>query len=109
MTLGDRITELRKQKSWSQNELAKKVEISREIIGRYERNDAMPSIDIAKRMADVFEVSLDYLVGNSEQEIDKATLNRINEINKMTPTDKNLVYQFMDAFIMKVKLQGVMK
>ncbi|MBN2661042.1 MAG: helix-turn-helix transcriptional regulator, partial [Tannerellaceae bacterium] len=72
-------------------------------------NDAMPSIDIAKRMADVFEVSLDYLVGNSEQEIDKATMNRINEISKMNPTDKNLVYQFMDAFIMKVKLQGVMK
>jgi hypothetical protein len=59
---------------------------------------------IAKRMADVFEVSLDYLVGNAEQEIDKATLNRINEINKMTPTDKNLVCQFLDAFIMKVKL-----
>ena len=101
MNLGNRIEELRKQKGWSQNELAKRAEISREIIGRYERNDANTSIDIAKRLADVFEVSLDYLAGSTEQAIDKATLNRLNDINRLEPADKNLVYAFLDSFITK--------
>jgi transcriptional regulator with XRE-family HTH domain len=109
MNLADKIVELRSKKGWSQSELAKRIEVSREIVGRYERNDAMPSIDIAKRLADTFEVSLDYLVGNAEIEIDKASLNRLNEVNKMNPEDKNLVWSFLDAFILKTKLQGVMK
>jgi len=109
MNLGSRIEELRKQKGWSQNELAKKAEISREIIGRYERNEANPSIDIAKRLADVFEVSLDYLAGSAEQAIDKATLNRLNDINHLEPSDKNLVYAFLDSFITKAKLQSVLR
>lgn len=109
MNLGDRIEELRKQKGWSQNELAKRAEISREIIGRYKRNEATPSIDIAKRLADIFEVSLDYLAGSTEQAIDKATLNRLNDINHLAPGDKNLVYAFLDSFITKSKLQSVLR
>ncbi len=77
------------------------------IIGRYERNDAIPSIDIAKRMADAFEVSLDYLVGNAVQKMDKATLNRVIEIDKLKPKDKEMVFTFLDAFLTKTKLQGL--
>lgn len=66
MDLGSKINVLRKEKGWSQSELARKIEVFREIVGRYERNDAIPSIDIAKRMADTFEISLDYLVGNTD-------------------------------------------
>lgn len=109
MNLGGRLEELRKQKGWSQNGLAKKAEISREIIGRYERNEATPSIDIAKKLADVLDVSLDYLAGSTEQSIDKATLNRLNEINQLEPSDKNLVYAFLDSFITKTKLQNVLR
>jgi len=63
--------------------LAKNIEVSREIVGRYERNDAVPSIDVAKRIVDALDVSLNYLVGNKEQKIDKITLGRIQEINKL--------------------------
>lgn len=108
MNLGSKITELRKQKGWSQIELAKKLEVSMEIVGRYERNEAVPSIEIAKRMADAFEVSLDYLVGSTEQELDKATLTRLQEINRLTDENKKLVYTFLDSFITKTKLQGIL-
>jgi transcriptional regulator with XRE-family HTH domain len=105
MNLGSKITSLRKKLNWSQSELAKRIEVSREIVGRYERNDAIPSIDIATRIADVFEVSLDYLVGNTEQEVDKITLNRLQEINKLSNEDKKMVFSFLDAFITKSKLK----
>lgn len=57
------ITELRKQKGWFQTELATESSVSREIIGKHERGEAVPSIGLAKRIADAFGVSLDYLVG----------------------------------------------
>lgn len=75
------------------------------MIGRYERNDAIPSIEAAKKIADAFEISLDYLVGTADQELDKATLKRILQIAKLTPKDKELVFEFLDAFILKSDLQ----
>lgn len=105
MNIGSKIAELRKQKGWSQSQLAKAIDVSREIVGRYERNDAIPSIEIARRMADAFGISLDYLAGASEQQLDKATLNRILQISKLSQADKELVYQFLDAFILKTDLQ----
>ena len=99
---------LLRQPGWSQSELAKRIEVSREIVGRYERNDAVPSIDIAKRMSDAFEISLDYLVGKSEEKIDKTTLDRLLEINKLQPKDKEMVFSFLDAFLTRAKLQAIM-
>ena len=108
MDLGNKITELRKLKNLSQSQLAKNIEVSREIIGRYERNDATPSIDVAKRIAEALDVSLDYLVGNSEQKLDTDTRNKIQEINKLKPEDKKMVFTFLDAFITKTKLQSIL-
>lgn len=107
MNIGSRITALRKQKGWSQYELAKRLELSREIIGRYERDDATPSIEVAKKIADIFEVSLDYMAGSTEEELDKATLKRLREVNRLSQEDKNMVYSFLDAFITKSKLQNI--
>ncbi|MBN1416201.1 MAG: helix-turn-helix transcriptional regulator [Bacteroidales bacterium] len=109
MNTGKIITELRKSKDWSQTDLAGKSGVSREMIGKYERGEAVPSIEAAKKIADAFEVSLDYLVGNAEQAIDKATLNRLNDINRLAPADKNMVYAFLDSFITKAKLQSVLR
>jgi len=60
----------------SQSDLAKQISVSREIVERYERGDAVPSIEIVRRMADAFEVSLDYLVGAAEKQINKEMLHQ---------------------------------
>lgn len=57
------VADLRKERSWSQADLANKTGISLVMVGKYERGDAIPSIEVAKKIADAFEVSLDYLVG----------------------------------------------
>jgi transcriptional regulator with XRE-family HTH domain len=56
METGKIIATLRDSKGWSQADL----------IGKYERGEAVPSIDAAKKIADAFEVSLDYLVGEGQ-------------------------------------------
>ncbi len=108
MDLHSRITELRKQKGWSQSELAKQIQVSHGIVGRYERGDAIPSIDISKRMADVFEISLDYLVGATEKQLNKEMVQLIEDVDKMKPDDNKMIYAFLDAFITKTKLQTLL-
>ena len=49
MNIGDKITALRKAKDMSQTDLGKAVGVSREIIGRYERNEVLPSVEVAKK------------------------------------------------------------
>lgn len=55
----------------------------------------------------IIKVSLDFLTDNAE--INKVSLNRLNEVNKMNPKDKNLIWSFIDVFILKTKLQGVLR
>jgi transcriptional regulator with XRE-family HTH domain len=100
MDIGGRITELRKTKNWSQTDLAKEIQVSRVIIGRYERNETAPSIDIAKKMADAFNVSLDYLVGEGQNaQFDKKTLQVIQDIEALEATTKEKIYFVVNAVI----------
>lgn len=58
MTLGQHITTLRKAKKLSQGELGKKVGTSGDIIGRYERDEVKPSIEVIIKIADALRFQL---------------------------------------------------
>jgi len=62
LNISDKISTLRKERKWSQTELAKQIDASREIIGKYERGENLPSIEMALKMAKAFGVTVDYLV-----------------------------------------------
>jgi len=53
MNITQTMADLRKEKDWSQTDLATNSGVSREMIGKYERGDAVPSIEAAKKIADV--------------------------------------------------------
>jgi transcriptional regulator with XRE-family HTH domain len=98
------ITELREEKGWPQTDLAKESNVSREIIGKYERGEAVPSIDFAKRIADALGVSLDYLVGEGvNASFDKKTLTRLQEIENLQDKDREHVLALLDAFLRDVR------
>ncbi len=100
---------LRKQKSWSQTDLAKHIEASREAIGKYERNEALPSVDTAKKIADAFNVTLDYLVDESATPtFDKITVKRLKDIQLLSEEDRQHVYALLDAFLTRSKLQSIL-
>jgi len=105
--IGDRIAYLRKTKGISQTDLAKSVQASREAIGKYERNEAMPSVETAKKIADVFEVTLDYLVDESAAvTLDKQTVKRIQDIELLSQDDKKHLFALMDAFLRDAKTRA---
>lgn len=106
MNISKRIADIRKERDWSQTDLANKSGVSREMIGKYERGEAAPSIDAAKKIADAFEVSLDYLVGEgSNATFDKATVKRLQDVQKLSAEEKSHVYAMLDAFLLKSNIQ----
>ncbi|HYC29520.1 MAG TPA: helix-turn-helix transcriptional regulator [Chitinophagaceae bacterium] len=100
MTFGQRITYQRKQLRLSQDDLAKKVGTSGPIVGRYERDEMKPSIDVAKKIADALEVTLDYLLGGSDKMVlDKKLLKRMEDIEALPQEEKDKIYYFIDMAI----------
>jgi transcriptional regulator with XRE-family HTH domain len=77
-------------------------------IGRYERNEIKPSIDIATKIADALDVSLDYLVGNTDIALEKDLLKKIIDIQKLPDDKKNVVMTLIDTFLKQTKLQSIM-
>jgi len=97
MTFGERIIMLRKQLKLSQDDLAKKIGTSAPIIGRYERNEIKPSIEVAAKIAEELGVTVDYLLGNSDNMImDKKLIKRIEDIEALPGEEKDKVYYFID-------------
>jgi len=104
MNIGHKIADLRKQKNISQVDFAKVVGVSREMIGRYERDEVIPSIEVAKKIADALEVSLDYLAGGAQKAaVDKQTLKLINDIEDLEPAVKDKLLYLANAVIRDAK------
>lgn len=64
-TLGSRIKVLRKEYNMTQTDLANKLNITKSNISKYENNIVDPSLEILKTMSDIFDVSVDYLLGKT--------------------------------------------
>lgn len=104
MDFGTILVKLRKEKDWSQTDLAKLVGVSRVIIGRYERNEALPSIEVAKKIADAFQISMDQLVGEGQNAaFDKKTLLRIQELELLEEDKKKTLFDLIDTYIRDAK------
>jgi transcriptional regulator with XRE-family HTH domain len=103
MTLGQHITALRKAKKLSQSELGKQAGTSGDLIGRYERDEVKPSIEVIMRIADALNVSIDYLVGKTDLEIDQDTLKRLRDVSNLPAEAKKQIFMVVDALIRDFK------
>jgi transcriptional regulator with XRE-family HTH domain len=109
-TFGKKITALRKDKKISQGELAKLINTSTSVIGRYERDEMTPSIEAARKIAKILGTTVGYLLDETEQENlfkDPDMLKRLNAIEKMDKEDKNHILYAIDGLIKSVKLKNI--
>lgn len=65
MTLGEKISALRKQHEMSQGDLAEKMNVSRQSISKWETDTSVPELDKLIQLSEVFHITLDELVNNS--------------------------------------------
>lgn len=69
MAIGDKIRMLRRQRDWTQNELANKLGFHPQDLTRWERNKVKPRTSTLARLAELFEVCMDELSAqNGSQE-----------------------------------------
>ena len=107
MNIGNIISQSRDKNNFSQSDLAEKSNVSRVMIGKYERGEAIPSIDAAKKIADALNVSLDFLVGESKNaSFDKRTLQRIQELELLEDSKKETLFDLIDTYIRDFKTRG---
>lgn len=64
--LGKRINELRLAHGWNQVQLAERLGISKQTISNWENDNIQPSVEMLMRIAKLFHVSTDYLLGLQE-------------------------------------------
>lgn len=69
----NKIKQLRKEKGFSQAKLAQKLNVHQTAVSQWELNRTVPDIDTLKNLSDLFGVSVDYLLG------------RTNEVSNVTP------------------------
>jgi len=103
MSFASRLIALRKEKKLAQNELAKSVGIHPNVLGRYEREEANPSIDMAVKLAEALDVSVDYLVGKTDIKLDNSILNKIIDIQKLPDSDRQHIMYSLNALIQHAK------
>lgn len=71
MTLGEKIYKYRKEKNFSQDDLAEKLDVSRQSVSKWENNISTPEIDKIKKLADYFEISLDEFLNDKKIEVNE--------------------------------------
>ena len=62
----EKLRQLRIENNLSQSEVANKLGLTRNAIGNYETGIREPSIEILKKICDLFDVSADYLIGRTD-------------------------------------------
>lgn len=110
LTLGKKIAKLRKHKGWNQDEFGKKIGVYGRRVSLYENDKSFPSIETLKKIAKVFDVSFDYLLGeypkrNSEIKVKEISINRLPEyIDCLTVEEKKVIIKIVEAFYIKNKI-----
>ena len=92
MDFNNRLYQLRKQKGLSQEELANRLNVSRQTVSKWEVGDSTPDMEKLIAMSDLFDVSLDMLVKGKEEDpkpppTAKSEFTAV--INEKVLTDKN--------------------
>ncbi len=109
-TFGKKLRECREAKGLSQKELAKLLNTSYSVIGKYERDEMQPSIEAAKKIAKLVSTTVGYLLGETDEENilkDPDMLKRLTEIEKMDNEDKGSILKVLDGFIKSVRLKDI--
>ena len=111
MNISEKIKKLRQEKGWSQTQLAQKLNTQSQNISRYERGVFTPSTEALAKFAEVFGVSVDYLLSDESEDAgaykikDKQLQRYFEEIDNLSEEDKNLAKGILEAILVKSKVK----
>ncbi len=96
---GDRIIEVRKMRSMTQQALGDAIGVDKRVISKYEKNQTVPSVMVANSIANALDVSLDYLIGSDKALFidDDEVRNLLKNYNSLNDDVKNTVKNMLKA------------
>ena len=110
--LGLRIKDLRKQRKWTQKELAAKLDVRFPQLNKYECGLHSPPLEKLIELAEVFDTTIDYLAtGNRTEERplhNLRLLERFKALEEFDAEDQEALIKLIDAMIVKNKVEGAM-
>lgn len=110
---GQRVKTLRKQKKWTQKELATKFDVRPAHLNKYESGLHTPPLDKLIKLAEIFDTTLDYLLtgGSSEDKPlhNLRLLERFRALEQFGAEDQEALIKLIDAMIVKNKVEGAIK
>lgn len=107
-----RLRELRTEAGWSQGELADKIDSDGRQVSRYEGGKVAPSLEAVIRIAEIFNVAVDYLViPNATRRPLHAPQNALGDqladFVALEPDDQAALLKILDALVTKTKLRAL--
>jgi len=110
MLIGQRIKSLRKERGWSQGELAQRLGTDARQISRYENSRMTPSAEAVVKIARVFDVSTDYLLVEDAARRpligeNRELLERLQGMEALSKEDRDSIVRIIDALLAKNKLK----
>jgi transcriptional regulator with XRE-family HTH domain len=103
-TLGLRLSRLRKEKSYTQTDLAKTIGITQVLVSDYERDRIRPHYEMIIRFAIALEVTTDELLGLTKSKAivkrpSLKILRRLKKIEELSASQQRALLQTIDTFI----------
>ncbi len=114
MPFAEKLSKLRKDKGFTQEDLAKKVGVGIAQMRRYEKGASSPTLEVIKNMARTLGVSADELIFDKEEGVasakilDRKLLEQFERLSSMNPHDKEAVKTILESMIIKNRLEEVM-
>ena len=111
MAIGERIRQLRVERRWSQADLGEKIGVHQKQVSSYERGVNIPSTEVLIKLAEVFNVTLDYLAFEAKGQSakiniqDRELLRRFEALDNLPEHDKSLAKEMLDLLILKHRFQ----
>jgi transcriptional regulator with XRE-family HTH domain len=105
-TLARQMHALRRDRGWSQPDLAAKINAHHTMIGRYERGEMTPAVDVVAKLAEAFGVTIDHLYyGSHAPDVlqDKTMVARCQTISVLPPSDRTVILAALDAMLRDAK------
>lgn len=100
--IGQKIKELRKRNKLTQKELSEKIDVKQPHLNRWENGARNPSIDTLKKIAKIFDISLDLLVFEDSDIIkingkDKTPLSQLKQFEKLNKQEQQTVLNLINT------------
>lgn len=105
MNFSEKVRSLRMKNGFSQEDLAEKLDISRQTVSKWEAGNSFPEIEKLIALSDLFQVSIDYLLRdkqinvNSSEDIDRMIIQFLGSSYKMADISHQLVKIMEDGII----------